>query len=124
MRKITTHRVGKINEAIGISVHGDEPGVFGAYTDYEIYINQGDHPQKYAALKFPDALSTKGTPVIGITNESLLAIIIDRLEGFCGSEHPPYEYGEALRNCRQAMHWLHFRTQNRIDRKVDGTTKP
>lgn len=60
----------------------------------------------------------------GITNETLLAIVIDRLVGFQTGKlaHPHNDV--ALSHCRHALHALQSRTQERIERGVEGTKIP
>jgi hypothetical protein len=58
----------------------------------------------------------------GIQNEDLIAIIIDRLQGF--QAYGPYKCREnaiALTHLEDALHWLQHRTRQRIARGVEGT---
>lgn len=57
----------------------------------------------------------------GITNEALLAIVIDRLEGFQSGPFACEENGQALSWAKLALGVLEERTKNRIDRGVEGT---
>jgi len=57
----------------------------------------------------------------GLTNEVLLAIVIDRLQGFQKSEYACRENALALTKLEEAMHWLHHRTRQREQRGVEGT---
>ena len=57
----------------------------------------------------------------GITHEALLAILIDRLEGF---QKGPYAHGynaDALTSLRSAQASLKQRTIDRLARGVEGT---
>ncbi len=57
----------------------------------------------------------------GVTNEALLAIVIDRLEGFQEGEFACAENDIALSKLWEAMHWLRHRSQARRNRGVLGT---
>lgn len=58
--------------------------------------------------------------VNGITMEVLLAILIDRLEGFQSGPFPDEFNAVALRHVRGALGVLHDRTRERIIRNVEG----
>jgi len=60
----------------------------------------------------------------GITNESLLVIVIDRLMGFQKGPFPCRENALAITKLQEAMHWLEHRTRDREDRGVEGVNKP
>ena len=59
--------------------------------------------------------------VNGVSNEALLAIVIDRLEGFQRGQYSCRENALALTKLQEAMHWLHHRTRERMARGVEGT---
>lgn len=61
--------------------------------------------------------------VNGITNEALLAIVIDRLRSFQAGPFPSKGNELALVNCERALHWLKQRTRERLDRGVEGKTE-
>jgi hypothetical protein len=116
MREITTHRVNTLNECI--SVQADDDGC-----NYRISGVQGPldhHPIPTIGLRFQNG------PVMevganGITNECLLAIIIDRLESFQRGKFSCRENALALTKLEEAAHWLHARTRQRQERGVEGT---
>ncbi len=58
----------------------------------------------------------------GLSNEALLAIVIDRLRGFQSGKWPCRENAIALTKVEEAMHWLHARTRARMARGVEGTS--
>lgn len=60
----------------------------------------------------------------GITEESLIAVLIDRLQGFQAGPFSCRENAIALTKLEEALLWLERRTQLRIDRGVEGTTIP
>lgn len=65
----------------------------------------------------------KENDVNGCQNEDLIAIIIDRLEGFQNTEFKCRENAIAITKLEEALMWLEKRTANRIARGVEGTNK-
>ena len=59
--------------------------------------------------------------VNGISNESLLAIVEDRLLGFQSGQYACRENAIALTKLQESMLWLQKRTRDRIARGVEGT---
>jgi hypothetical protein len=59
--------------------------------------------------------------VNGITNEALLAIVIDRLNYFQEGKYKCRENALAITKVEEALHWLHARTLERLQRGVEGT---
>ena len=57
----------------------------------------------------------------GISNESLLAIVEDRLSGFQSGPFACRENALALTKLQESMMWLHKRTRDRVARGVEGT---
>lgn len=57
----------------------------------------------------------------GITNETLIAVLIDRLEGFQGGQYAHPYNADALTSLRSAMASLKQRTRDRLARGVEGT---
>lgn len=126
MRQITTHKVNGLNEAIGIEVL-DEPGQGNACHEYLITL---PIPKE----DLPDTLVDRGgfpirfqngpileSGVNGISNEALLAIVRDRLEGFESGPYACFENATALKCVIHAMEILHSRTKARMQRGVEGT---
>lgn len=60
---------------------------------------------------------------LGITNEALLSIVIDRLEHFQDSKYQCEENAQALQHLNIALNALNERTRNRKLRGVEGTHK-
>jgi hypothetical protein len=63
----------------------------------------------------------KEAGVNGCHNEDLLAIVIDRLQGFQSGAYACRENAIALTKIEEALHWLAHRTHERIERGVEGT---
>jgi hypothetical protein len=61
--------------------------------------------------------------VNGISNEVLLTIVEDRLKGFQSGPYACRENALALTHVQDAMHWLHHRTRERVQRGVEGTSE-
>jgi len=51
----------------------------------------------------------------------LIAVVIDRLQGFQGGKFACRENALALTKLEEAVHWLHHRTAQRLARGVEGT---
>ena len=61
--------------------------------------------------------------VNGITQEALLAIVIDRLRSFQAGPYPSPENKMAMGFCELALEQLQIRTKNRLARGVEGKTE-
>jgi len=124
MRELTAHKVNGCNEAITIKVM-DEPGHGGACHRYEVsWTCSGQLPNPgcdgVIDIGFQNGpVAEVGTN--GITHEALLAIVVDRLQGFQKGPHACRENAIALTKLEEAMHWLHHRTRERVARGVEGT---
>ena len=116
-RKITSHIVNPANDQISITVT-DEPGPGGANHRYEVsWPDIGLCP---VVLNFQNgAINEVG--VNGITHEVLLAILIDRMQGFQNGPYKNRENAVALTKMEEAVMWLAKRTRDRMARGVEGT---
>lgn len=123
MRTIETHKVNGLNEAILIEAL-DAPGSGGANHEYRLSLIQSEGDRGFgkevAALRFQNGPIAEVGPN-GISNEALLAIVIDRLESFQSGPFACRENALALTKLQEAMHWLHHRTRARMARGVEGT---
>jgi hypothetical protein len=63
----------------------------------------------------------KGTN--GVTHEALLAILVDRMQGFQKGQYACRENAIALTHLEEALMWLQKRTRERVARGVEGTHK-
>lgn len=143
-RIITDHIVNGLNEVITITADGPGPG--GASHRYDV-IGKAENipgmgPRPFGAnLRFqngpigrnPDG-TTRLQDLNGITNEALLAVLIDRMRGFQFERNPDGSFDEskrgkfackenacALTHMEEALMWLHKRTRDRMRRGVEGT---
>ena len=119
MRKITSHKVNGLNEALDIFVL-DEPGPGGANHKYGINLMEKESCSGPMIIFQNGPISEAG--VNGISNEALLAIVADRLEGFQKGQYACRENALALTKLQEAIHWLHHRTRERLARGVEGTS--
>jgi hypothetical protein len=106
-----------VNHQLSIHVM-DEPGSGGANHHYEI----ADDGGIFADIKFQNGPIAEAG-VNGITHEALLAILIDRLEGFQAGPYASANNASALGHIRGALYDLQARTRERIARGVEGTHK-
>lgn len=109
------HKVNGLNDALDIQVL-DGPGPGGASHIYRIVANSVD-----TLIKFQTGPINE-VGVNGISNEALLAIVQDRLEGFQAGEYGCFENEVALDLIRVAIGMLHHRTRKRVERGVEGTS--
>lgn len=120
MRKITDHRVNGLNENIIISVL-DGPGSGGANHEYSIEVPAAGLIQTIRFQKGP----IKEAGINGLSNEALMAVVIDRLRGFQSCEKfRNRETAIALTKLEESLLWLNKRTRDRVERGVEGTLKP
>lgn len=122
MRELTSHQVNGCNSLLKIVVE-DEPGPGGACHHYQI-INISNENRDGgvvdADINFQNGpIAEVGTN--GVTHEALLAILIDRLEGFQEGPFACRENDAALTFLESAMMWLKKRTELRVARGVEGT---
>lgn len=117
MRELTDHKVNGLNEALTITVM-DEPGQGGACHKYEIAY--GIAPREAQYIGFQDG-PIQEAGVSGISQEALLAIIIDRLRSFQSGKYACRENAIALTKLEEANMWLQKRTRERVARGVEGT---
>lgn len=120
MREIRTHIVNPANDQIKITVL-DEPGAGGAC--YEYCVSWPDPTKvepRHTHISFQNGpIAESG--VNGLTQEVLLAIVIDRLQSFQEGALRCRENAIALTKCEEALLWLGKRTRDRMARGVEGT---
>lgn len=124
MRTINTHKINPANDKIEILV-ADEPGQGGASHLYHLTANDGhpiDGPLNLGIIKFQNGpIAEHG--VNGVTQEALLAIIIDRLQSFQAGPFKCRENAVALTHLETAKLWLFSRTLDRMQKGVEGTNQ-
>lgn len=114
VRELTGHKVNPANDVITVTAT-DGPGPGGASHNY--YLNWGSGA---VTLQFQNGPINEAG-VNGITHEALLAILIDRLEGFQAGKFANDYNAAALDHLRSAQGVLLDRTRERMARNVEGT---
>lgn len=117
MRSITDHIVNVVNDSIRITAE-DEPGPGGANHHYLVDLGCGGREIDIRFQNGPIAESG----VNGITQEVLLAIVIDRLRSFQAGPFSCRENAVALEHATLALDALKSRTRERMARGVEGTS--
>jgi hypothetical protein len=96
----------------------DEPGSGGACHQYRIYCGNRTKTN-FCEIHFQKG-SVHDHGVNGISQESLLAILIDRMKAYQTGPFPSREGAIALTHIETALLWLQKRTHDRIARGVEG----
>ncbi len=107
----------------------DSPGAGGASHRYDITGIDSHNPsssrsgaERQITILFQNGpIQEHG--VNGITQEVLLAIVIDRLRSFQEGPYPCEANAQALAGCEMALHCLKERTRDRLSRGVEGKTE-
>ena len=102
----------------------DKPGAGGACHEYEVLAvkERNGYLQKFANVSFQNG-PIKENRVNGCHQEDLLVIVIDRLRSFQAGSYKCRENALALTKIEEALHWLRSRTEDRLKRGVEGTSK-
>lgn len=119
-REITTHLV-EGHESVRVFCL-DGPGAGGASHEYVVKPPDGRLGEFVCPIVFQDGSPKDGFN--GVTNEALLAVLIDRLTGFQAGPFACTENSIALSMLQEAMKFLKQRTEQRIKRGVEGQAKP
>ncbi len=141
MRHITDHKVNGLNEALSV-VALDNPGPGGANHAYQIYIDEtkadlAPGVTVHTTLNFQNGPIASPKDFNGLTNETIIAVAIDRMRGFQYGRKPDGSFDENIRGkyaCRDnaivltlledALMRLQKRTNDRMRRGVEGTMTP
>jgi len=101
----------------------DDPGAGNACHEYEVIANEGvsSGNKTMAWISFQNG-PIKENGVNGCHQEDLLAIVLDRLQSFQAGDYSCRENAIAVTKIEEAMLWLGKRTQDRINRGVEGTS--
>lgn len=118
MREITDHKLNGLNEALEINAL-DEPGSGGANHQYEIAY-EGNSGRSLTYINFQNG-PIQEAGVNGVSNEALLAVVIDRMRGFQSGQYKCRDNACALTHLEEALMWLQKRTRERMARGVEGT---
>lgn len=121
MRELTSHKVNGLNESLRITVL-DGPGQGNACHDYVVNWSVDDSHGDRQRITFQNG-PVQEFGVNGVSNESLLAIVEDRLLGFQSGPFACRENAVALTKLQECMMWLQKRTRDRVARGVEGTNQ-
>lgn len=124
MREIHDHETNDANRQIQIYADEADPDNGNASHRYRFEFKKTSNPDDMRAVV--QKIEFQHGPigevgVNGITNEVLLAVVIDRLRGFQSSKFACRENALALTKLEEAFHWLEARTRARERRSVEGT---
>lgn len=115
MRTITQHHDGHgLNESIVITT--DTPNSSGAAHKYDLSIN-GD---AVGLIQFQEGPRNVAGSIAGVTEAALLAVLIDRLEGFQAGPYACYENAMQLSNLYACLSLTKARADERAKRGVLG----
>ena len=126
MRSVSHMSLTPADKALTITCD-DRDSVVGGNMSHSYTISsrpKGGEPQEY----FDQGLMFQKGPVAevginGITNEALLAIVIDRLEGAQEGPFKSRYNALAITALQEAENWLSRRTIDRMSRGVEGQSK-
>lgn len=123
MRTINDHKVNGLNEAL--TIQAGEPGSGNAPHLYQVFIPDS-YPLKpgvtvHYILGFQNGPIASPEDFNGLTNEALLAVLIDRMRGFQSGPFACRENACALTKLEEALMWLQKRTRERMQRGVEGS---
>lgn len=126
MREITSHHTNAANRAITIAADEPDPNNGNASHVYTLEIHDPHAAYTISTARDNQLIEFQHGPIAevginGITNEALLAIVIDRLQGFQTSKYACRENALALTKLQEAAMWLEWRTKARTARGVEGT---
>ena len=101
----------------------DEPGAGNACHEYEVRDCEdvGCVPGKVLGKVSFQNGPIKENGVNGLMNEDLIAIVIDRMDGFQSGDYRCRENAIAKTKLEEALLWLRKRTMDREARGVEGT---
>ena len=124
MRKIEHHKTNECNEAITITADDRDEKYGNASHQYGCeWLDDESASIRMCVINFQRG-PIKEVGVNGITNEALLAILIDRMEGFQSGPFACEHNSVALEHVRAALRQLVLRTMERLTRGVEGTNVP
>lgn len=120
MREIHGHETNAVNKAIRITAdERDEKNDNGSH-EYTLVITDEAGKQDATIVNFQHG-PIKEVGTNGVTNEALIAIVVDRLQGFQSGPFACRENAIALTKLEEAQHWLFHRSAARAARGVEGT---
>lgn len=129
MRTVPSLALTPTDKALAITCDDRDPDSGNMSHDYEIRGPLGESSERAPASYEPHAfLHFQHGPIAehgvnGITNEALIAIVIDRLNGAQEGRFKCRENAIAITKLEEASLWLAKRTLDRMARGVEGQSK-
>jgi len=120
MHEVTSHKSNACNEAITIIADARDEQYGNASHVYKVRFQPKHGDPQGCDIEFQRG-PIKEVGVNGVTNEALLAILIDRMDGFQSGAFACEDNREVLACLLNAMRWLQERTRARVARGVEGT---
>lgn len=120
MQEITSHKSNECNNAITIVADERDAQYGNASHAYTLTFIDKEDREVQIGVDFQRG-PIKEVGVNGVTNEALIAILIDRLEGFQSGAFASDYNREALGHLMLAQQSLMARTKERVARGVEGT---
>lgn len=117
MRRLELHKTNVVNEKIDVVCDDRDPENGNAS---HVYYVDCDGSENGSTITFQHG-PVKENGINGLTNEVLLAIVADRLDGFQSSRFACAENERARMHVLGALDALKSRTANRVARGVEGT---
>ena len=115
VRKINSHKIPGQDHSQDTEITAiDQRGPGNANHEYEIRCGES-----ICRINFQNG-PVQEVGLNGISNESLLAVVIDRLQGFQSGEFSCRENAIVLTHLETAALWLAKRTLDRLARGVEG----
>jgi len=111
------------NEVTEVVCH-DEPGAGGMCHEYTVQ-NKDATPldgRTHASIHFQNG-PVKENGVNGCHNEDLILVVLDRLRGAQAGDFSCRENAIAITKLEEALLWLNYRTNARVQRGVEGTNQ-
>ncbi len=99
----------------------DEKGAGNANHVYDVSKKVDVDELVIQTIKFQKG-AIKEHGVNGVMNEDLIAMVIDRLQGFQSGQYACRENAIALTKLEECLMWLRKRTEDREKRNVEGTS--
>ena len=121
-RSITAHEVHGAESHITVTADERDPAHGNASHNYTLQwqIEREGKPFEVTQLLQFQHGPINEVGVNGITNEILIAMVMDRLEGFQAGPFACKDNAEALNFLQLALEWLKIRTEKRVARGVEG----
>lgn len=114
VRELHDHQAMDWNEQVRILVV-DPPGAGNASHVYQIDVPDGPR----CIINFQNG-PVGEVGVNGLSNEALIAVVMDRLRSFQQGSYACRENACALTKLEEGLHWLQSRTNARVRRGVEG----